>query len=188
MSRIDQLLERYRRHVALPLKQGLPLSQRVWFLVYPPEEERRLANRVDDFEIATKEATLRWQRIDLAPVFVDWMDSYDPEERDQCLANPEILETYADPGFRDFVCARIRSAVEGISSPENERTVFAITGLMELYDFIHVSAVIDALDSRFPGILLVFFPGEREGNTYRFLGARTGWNYLAVPILVESGA
>ena len=32
-------------------------------------------------------------------------------------------------------------------------------------------------------VLLVFFPGEREANTYRFLGARDGWNYLAVPIL-----
>lgn len=188
MSRIDLLLERYRRHLALPLKQGLPLSQRVWFLVYPQEDERRLANRVDELEIATKEATLRWQRIDLSPVFADWMDSFDPEERDQCLANPEILEAYADPGFRDFVCARIKRAFDEIPVTESERTVFAVTGLMELYDFVHVSAVIDAVNSDFPGILLVFFPGEREGNTYRFLGARTGWNYLAVPILAESGA
>jgi hypothetical protein len=57
---------------------------------------------------------------------------------------------------------------------------------MELYDFIHVSDVLDALDNSYPGVLLVFFPGEREGNTYRFLGARTGWNYLAIPILAES--
>jgi hypothetical protein len=33
---------------------------------------------------------------------------------------------------------------------------------------------------------MIFFPGEREGNTYRFLGARDGWDYLAVPILAES--
>lgn len=56
---------------------------------------------------------------------------------------------------------------------------------MELYDFVQVSAILEALDSHLPGILLLFFPGEREGNTYRFLGARTGWNYLATPILAE---
>jgi hypothetical protein len=26
------------------------LSQRVWFVVYPPEEERRLVNRIPEFE------------------------------------------------------------------------------------------------------------------------------------------
>ena len=45
--------------------------------------------------------------------------------------------------------------------------------------------LIDGLEKTFPGYLLVFFPGEKEGNTYRFLDARTGWNYLAVPILSE---
>ena len=68
---------------------------------------------------------------------------------------------------------------------EPERTVFALTGLMDLYDFLHVSELIEALEKTFPGYLLVFFPGEKEGNTYRFLDARTGWNYLAVPILSE---
>jgi len=56
---------------------------------------------------------------------------------------------------------------------------------MELYDLLHVSEVIEALDHSFSGILAVFFPGEREGNTYRFLAARTGWDYLAVPILSD---
>jgi len=28
----------------------------------------------------------------------------------------------------------------------------------------------------------VFFPGEHEGNSYRLLDARDGWNYLAVPL------
>ena len=58
---------------------------------------------------------------------------------------------------------------------------------MELYDFVHVSTVVEALEAhRFPGVLLLFFPGEREGSTYRFLGARTGWDYLAIPILAEN--
>jgi len=66
-----------------------------------------------------------------------------------------------------------------------ERTVFALTGIMDLYDFLHVSELIEGLEKTFTGYLLVFFPGEKEGNTYRFLDARTGWNYLAAPILSE---
>jgi hypothetical protein len=185
MTRIDALLARYRRHLALPPRAHLPLSQRVWFLVYPPEDERRLSVRLPEFEIATREAGLSWQRVDLGGAYADWMDSFDPEERDCCLDDPVLIEEYADPGFRDFLCRRVQAAVAGAVPDQAERTVFAVTGLMELYDFIQVSAVVDALDRGFPGVLLVFFPGEREGNTYRFLNARTGWDYLAVPILAE---
>ena len=63
MARIDQLLESYRRRVSLPLQANLPLSQRVWFVVYPPEEERRLANRIGEFEIATRDRGLEWRRL-----------------------------------------------------------------------------------------------------------------------------
>ena len=37
------------------------------------------------------------------------------------------------------------------------------------------------------GRLLVFFPGEVEGNNYRLLDARDGWNYLATPITADKG-
>src|SRR3954471_15587668 len=140
MGRIDHLLANYRRQLSLPLRVGLPLSQRVWFAVYPPEEERRLTNRFDDFEIATKEAQLWWKRVDLTTAFADWVDTFDKEERELCLANPEIIESYSDPGFRDFICARIAEAIAAAPLTPPDRTVFAITGLMDLYDFVHVSA------------------------------------------------
>lgn len=186
MARIDQLINSYRRHVSLPLRPHLPLSQRVWFVVYAPEDERRLVNRVGEFELATREADLHWQRTDLAGAFADWMDTFDPDERDACLRDPEVVDSYADPGFRDFVCARLKAVADAVPPDRASKTVFAVTGLMELYDFVHISAVVDAVDKGFPGVLLVFFPGEREGNSYRFLGAREGWNYLALPICGEN--
>ena len=70
--------------------------------------------------------------------------------------------------------------------PDPGRTVFALTGLMDLYDLLHVSELIDHIETTFAGTLLIFFPGVKEGNTYRFLDARTGWNYLAIPILAEN--
>ena len=54
MNRIDQLLENYRSHIQMPLRPGLPSSQRVWFAVYPAAEERRLTNRIDEFEMLTR--------------------------------------------------------------------------------------------------------------------------------------
>jgi hypothetical protein len=181
MSRLDQLLASFRRYAALPRQSGLPLSQRVWFLVYPPEDERRLINRFAEFELAIRDAGLSWRRLDLTGAFADWLDTFDDEdEKAACLADPEIIEDYARPGFRDFLCTRLQTALDAIPADQSERTAVALTGLMELYDFIHVSDLLDGLDRldrAFPGILLLFFPGEREGNTYRFLGARTGWNY-----------
>ena len=187
MARLDQLLASYRRYAALPRRPHLPLSQRVWFLVYPPEDERRLTHRLAEFELASREAGLAWRRLDLTGAFADWLDTFeDEDEKAACLADPDIVEDYARPGFRDFLGERLQAGLAEVPASEAERTVFALTGLMELYDFIHVSDVLDALDNSYPGVLLVFFPGEREGNTYRFLGARTGWNYLAIPILAES--
>lgn len=184
MARIDQLLSSFKRHVALPLRSGLPLSQRVWFVVYPPEDERRLAPRLPEFELATRDAGLGWTRIDLAGTFAEWLDSRD--DKDEIVADPELVETYAESGFLALLKGRIEEMIGHRESAEAERTVFALTGLIELYDFVHVSSVIDAVDKKFPGVLLVFFPGERQGNTYRFLGARDGWDYLALPILPES--
>lgn len=186
MARIDQLLISFKNHVCLPLQPGLPLSRRSWFVVYPPEEERRLVPRLPEFEISTKDAGLGWERIDLAGTFTEWLDTFDAEEREACLQTPAILESYAETGFIPLLKSRIDLAVESVPEDQRPRTVFALTGLMELFDFVHVSDVIEALDRDFPGVLLVFFPGEREGNTYRFLGARDGWNYLAVPILADS--
>ena len=184
MSRIDQLLTSFRRHVALPLRPGLPLSQRVWFAVYPPEDERRLVPRLPEFELATKDAGLNWERIDVSGSFAEWIDSRD--DKDEIVGDPELVESYADPDYAEWLKGKVAESLTEIPEGQADKTVFALTGLMELYDFIHVSDLIDTLDKKFPGVLLVLFPGERDANTYRFLEARDGWDYLAVPILPES--
>ena len=50
-----------------------------------------------------------------------------------------------------------------------------------------VSALFERVNDAIAGRLLVFFPGEVEGNSYRLLDARDGWNYLATPITAEKG-
>ena len=183
MNRIDQLLENYRSHIQMPLRPGLAASQRVWFAVYPAADERRLISRIDEFEMLTKEAGHPWVRVDFKGRFASWLASVDESERAEWFKNPSDIELYARTEWKDLLTDFFAQAVAGTTQPE--RTVFALTGLMDLYDFLHVSELIVALEPSCAGYLLVFFPGEKEGNTYRFLDARTGWNYLAVPILAE---
>lgn len=181
MNRIDQLLENYRRHIQMPLRPGLPASQRVWFAVYSAEDERRLVNRIDDFEIVTKEAGHQWVHIDLMGSLAKWLASVDEEERGEWFKNPDDVELYAKTEWKDFLIKYFQNEAARATAPD--RTIFALTGLMDLYDFLHVSDLIEDLEKTFSGYLLVFFPGEKEGNTYRFLDARIGYNYRAVPIL-----
>lgn len=183
MNRIDQLVERYRAHIQLPLRPGLPPSQRVWFAVYPAEEERRLVSRIDDFEIATKSAGHPWMRIDLNGSLARWLDSIDDDERSEWFRHPEIIETYAKTEWKSVLTEHFVS--EAANAAEPQRTVFALTGLMDLFDYLHVSELIESLEAVYEGYLLIFFPGVREGNIYRFLDARPGWDYQAVPILAE---
>ena len=56
-----------------------------------------------------------------------------------------------------------------------------------LGDHVRVSALIERVQDEVKGRLLVFFPGEVEGNNYRLLGAKDGWNYLATLITAEKG-
>ena len=109
--------------------------------------------------------------------------SVDAEELAEWFKNPGDIELYAKTEWKDILAEFFQNEVTRAAAPE--RTVFALTGLMDLFDFLHVSELIESLEKTFPGYLLVFFPGEKEGNSYRFLDARTGWNYLSVPILSE---
>jgi hypothetical protein len=131
----------------------------------------------------TKEAGHLWVRIDLKGKLADWILSVDEQERAEWFKNPDDVDLYAKTEWRDVLTESFNHEVSRSIAPE--RTVFALTGLMDLYDFLHVSELIEGILKDFPGHLLVFFPGEKEGNTYRFLDARTGWNYLAAPILSE---
>lgn len=184
MSRIDQLIESYRTHIQMPLRPELAAPQRIWFALYPAADERRLVNRVEEFEIITKQAGYSWFRIDLKGKFSEWIDSVDLDERTNWFKNPGDIDLYAKTEWKQLLMEFCSAEMSRSRVPEE--TVFALTGLMELYDYLHVSDVLEFLEPHFPGYTLVFFPGEREGNVYRFLDARVGWNYLAVPILSET--
>jgi hypothetical protein len=179
LSYVNGLLDAYRKFVSLPWQDNLAPAQRVWMAVYPPEYERRLRLHLPDFKVATKEANHAWSLIDITTSFERWMAGH--EYREEYFESPELLDT-ALPAFFDHLVLEVRDQL--VSYPVSDAVVGLLGAgtLFGLGDAVKVSALLNAINEAIAGRLLVFFPGEYEGNSYRLLDARDGWNYLATPI------
>lgn len=185
MSRVDDLITNYERFVQLPWPSNVAPAQRVWMAVYTPEEERRLSLHLPDFATASKKAGYKWELVDISDRFEEWMASH--EYRDSYFANPKLMQPEL-VGFFDQLVSRVR---DEIAAKTSDRTIVGLVGAASLFglgDHVRVSALIERVQDIVEGRLLVFFPGEVEGNNYRLLGAKDGWNYLATLITAEKGA
>lgn len=175
MSKVDDLLDRYEENVSRPWRKRVDGSQKVWFVVYPPEYEREIRARVDEFRMATTGASHGWARCDLTTAYPEWMAKH--EYRDRYFEDPSGFEFVKDD-FLTALAGRVRESL--VEAGEDE--VVALTGIGTLFGFVHVSDLIDEVEADIQGRLVVFFPGRHEQNTYRLLDARDGWDYLAMPI------
>ena len=176
MSEIEVLLGQYERYVRLPWEK-LAGPQKVWFARYDPNQERRLRLRLGEFQTATTDAGHNWCLVDITDLFAEWMANH--EYKEAYFEHPRDLEL-ALVDFSDFVADRVR---QDLKQPEADgNTVVAVIGLASLFGLIRVSELVATVDSKIPGRLLVFFPGQRDGSNWRLLNARDGWNYHAVPI------
>lgn len=187
MGQIERLIQNYDTRVSLPWERNLAGPQRVWFAVYNKAEERRLRKRLEEFEISTKRAEHGWAIVDLTDSFARWLAACDDDHRLGYFVAPEHMEgdSSAVEGFKEAV---VRQVTDVLTSPKADAsTVVAIYGVASLFGFLKTSELVSKVEPMIRGRLLVFFPGEYENNTFRFLDARDGWNYLAVPITAEEG-
>jgi len=176
MNTIDRLLQNYARQMRLQWARNLAGKQRVWFAVYPPADERRVRARLPQFETMTLEAGHRWSVVDLTDMLPAWLGAHD--YREAIFAEPEQFTTNDELE----VLAAERIAAACASDASDAESVVAVTGLASLFDFMRVSSLIERVEDAVRGRLLVFFPGEYRHNVYRFMDARDGFNYMAVPI------
>jgi hypothetical protein len=178
MGRIEDLAERYAQHIATPWQRTIAGAQRVIMVVYDKERERELRARKLAFENATRLVGHGWNEVDLTDAFAVWMAR--DEYRDAYFESPRDLELKLETEFAEFVAERLRAVLTTPSSDEN--SVVAVFGIGSLFGFTRVSNVLRLVEDDIRGRLVVLFPGQYEGNNYRLLDARDGWNYLAVPI------
>lgn len=182
MSYIDDLLKAYSRFAQIPWDQTVAGPQRVWMVVYPPEQERRLRMHMKEFEMATHEAGHGWQLIDLTDSFGLWLGAHD--YREAYFESPGDLSLALDD-FAEHLAADVKARLT--CDDVDDGTVVALMGLAALFGVTRVSRLIEAVNRDIRGRLVAFFPGELEGTNYRLLGARDGWNYLAIPITASEG-
>jgi len=180
MNKIDCLLKNYERWVGLPWNQSLASSQRVWFVVYDKDDQRRMRLRVDEFGMATRQAHHGWHLCDLSNAFAEWMAGQ--EYREAYFVAPDDFDD-ACSEFLEYCAGKLRADLDSADAD----SVVAVQGVAYLFDFIRTSDLIKAVDASIKGRLLVFFPGEYDRNTYRLLDARDGWDYLAIPITASDG-
>ena len=178
MARIDELAEQFERHISAPWQRNLAGAQRVVFVVYPKEDERRMQTKLKEFEHRTKGAGHHWREVDLTGVFAEWMAG--EEYREEYFLHPEDLALKFDSEFAEACVTRLEAALT--AEDVNEDTVLAVHGVAGLYGFTRLHYVLQKIEGQIRGRLLVFFPGSYDQNAYRLLDAREGWNYLATPI------
>jgi len=176
MSAIDRLLSNYSRQVRLPWSANVSGKQRIWFAVYPPAEERRVRARLPQFETLTLETNHGWSSVDLTRLLPEFVAAH--KYRQSIFQNPQHLRPGSD------LEVRAAALVNEVCSREdtNAGSVVAVMGLASLFDFMRVSNLVERVEDNVPGRMLILFPGEYTNNVYRFMDARSGFNYMAVPI------
>ena len=180
MGKIEQLAANYGRHISVPWQRTVSGAQRVMLLVYDKEQERALRARIGEFEIKTRDAGHDWLEFDCTALFTRWLA--DDEYRDAYFESPEDLNMKIEGEFKDYLAESLRKVLR----EANDNTVVALTGVASLYGFAHLSEFVRDVELDIQGRLIVFFPGTKDGNNYRLLDARDGWNYLANSITSQS--
>jgi len=183
MSRINRLIQSYSSYIAVPWRDDTASAQRVIFCVYNENEELRLRVKLDEFDIATRQAGHDWAVFDLTDTFAEWLTSQ--RYATSYFQQPHLLSTLL-PRYLTFIANAFTRFVQGHEIGDN--AVVALQGVGSLFGFLKVKEVVDQLAPQVRGRLLVFFPGSYENNNYRLLDGYDGWNYLAVPITSDQSS
>jgi uncharacterized membrane protein YecN with MAPEG domain len=181
MSRIEDLADRFGRHIASPWQRTVSGAQRVVMLVYDKELERTLRARKMAFETAARQAGRSWHELDISQAFACWMAG--DEYREEYFASPDDLQLKLQAEFPEYVAEQIHTMLTGNEVTDN--SVVALFGVGALFGFARLSHIVKMVEADIRGRLVVFFPGHLERSNYRLLDARDGWNYMAVPITLH---
>lgn len=183
MGRVEDLADKYERHISAPWQRNLAGAQKAIFIVYDKTDERKLRVKRREFEMRTREAGHKWREIDLTDSFPRWMAR--DEYRDAYFESPDDLSLKLQNEYVEFVASQLRETL--LADDVDDDTVIGVFGAASLYGFTRISEVLKHVEGDIRGRLVLFFPGDHDQNNYRLMDARDGWNYLAVPITLNDG-
>src|SRR6266568_7166613 len=106
MGRIEELAERYGRHISTPWQRTIAGAQRVIMVVYDKELERTLRERIGLFDEACRATKHDWHEIDLTTSFARWLGK--DEYAESYFESPEDLTLRLEEEFPKVVAAEIR--------------------------------------------------------------------------------
>ena len=167
MPTTDELLRHFERQVELPWRDDLAPEYRVWILHYDPALERRIRNRIPEFEAITRRRGKGWFAVDLAALVAPWFATHPLFEG--LVEQPDELPGLL-PGFADHIVETVRQSLAATGPSD----LLALLGAGALFHLMRVSTLIEEAAPAILGRLLVFFPGRYDGNSYRLLDARDG--------------
>lgn len=168
MSEIDDLFRAFEGQLEEPWKINLVGEEKVWVLTYRPESERRLRHRLGTFQTATEAAGLKWQLVDVTNSLEELLERQ--EYRDEYLRDPAA----SHGGVRHQLADGLISQVDAQLAQADSQTVSALLGAGSLFGLIPISRLIQTVAKNIPGRMLVFFPGSRDGGSYRLLNTANG--------------
>ena len=183
MSSLQRLLDNYERQVSLPFAERLPPAQRVWFVVYNPEQERRIRFLLPEFKLRAEKHGKEWKQIDLTDSVPKWLLAQGNHAAAYLKMPSSLDEQTVHDGLSELV-------IENIAGLDlTPASLCVLAGLGGIFGFASVSALVKSIQDQnlVPGRLVCFFPGSRDQNSYHFMNARDGWNYHALPITDEEG-
>ena len=175
MSAFEDLLDHFKKRLAVPWRDDVPAAGRVWLLHYDKAHERRVRGRLGEFRIATEQAGHGWRQFDLAPTFGAWIAD-EPDFEALAKHPSQVGQVIED--FEEDLAERLRSELRACGPND----LLTVTGVASLFGLTHASKLIAKVAASIPGRMMVTFPGTHTNGIYRLLDARDGWNYLAVPI------
>lgn len=182
MNSAQSILEKLKEHLSLPWPENVSDRERVVMVVYPSNDERKLRRILEAGEFAREISSIDhgWIELDLGPEFSKWLAGYEYSER--YLQRPERLwdDSGNIRGLEEHLIAQVADKTKSMTSND----VLALVGGGGLFGLLSVSTLVERIEKHIPGRLVIFFPGEHDAknNSYRLLGAKDGWGYLAVPI------
>ncbi len=183
MNRVDRLRDSFGNFIAVPWREDAAAAQRVIFCVYNENDELKLRAKIDEFELASRNAGHDWFSFDLTDTFAEWLSGQ--RYADRYYKQPHLLSTLL-PKYLEHINKYFENFLA--EKGANANSVVALKGVGTLFGLLKVKQVVDKLAPMVVGRLVVFFPGTFENNNYRLLDGYDGWNYLAVPITADKEA